>query len=170
VFIRAAVKNILLLVGKTFGGPNDWRVGPVMTFLQGRQPVSRRARRRVASLALARARTCTGICWYSKLAADVCQIVAATGISRGERRLLVGGISLWMGLAKQDSFEIRLHVECGNSGLEDSTSAGCALRVPVRGSLARGRYKLASYGNKACRQNNCNCRLSKELQHSSAGS
>jgi hypothetical protein len=58
-----------------------------------------------------------------------------------------------MGLAKQDSFGIGLHVECGNSGLDDGNSARCALRVPVRGSLARGRYKIVSYGNKACRQN-----------------
>jgi hypothetical protein len=40
-------------VAKTFGGPDDWRVGPVTTFLQGGQPVSRRAQRRVAAVALA---------------------------------------------------------------------------------------------------------------------
>jgi hypothetical protein len=82
------------------------------------------------------ARICAGICWYSKLAADVCQIVAARGISRGERKLLVGGIRLRIGLAKQDSFGIRLHVECGDSGVDGSNSADCALiRVPVRGSF-----------------------------------
>jgi hypothetical protein len=39
-----------------------------------------------------------------------------------------------MGLAKQDSFGTRLHVECGNSGLDDSYSAGCALRVQSEGA------------------------------------
>jgi hypothetical protein len=41
-------------VANTFGGRDDWRVGPETTFLQGRRPVSRRAQRRFAAVALAR--------------------------------------------------------------------------------------------------------------------
>jgi hypothetical protein len=57
-----------------------------------------------------------------------------------------------MGLAKQDSFGIRLHVECGNSGLDDSNSAGCALRVPVTGSFRPLALQptIVSYGMRAC--------------------
>jgi hypothetical protein len=36
---------------------------------------------------------------------------------------------LWIGLAEQDSLGIRLHVECSNSGPDDSNSAGCVLIV-----------------------------------------
>jgi hypothetical protein len=87
-------KKMFHHVAKTFGGPHDWRVGPVTTFLQGRPTVSRRAQRRVVAVVdTSKARTCTGISWYSKLAADFCQIVAARGISRGERSVRTYGLT-----------------------------------------------------------------------------
>jgi hypothetical protein len=134
-----AVHLLHACVAKTFGGPNDWRVGPITTFFQGRQPVPRRGQRRVVAVSLARQQPefvleSAGI---RNLRPMCARLRGARGISRGERRLSVGGICLWMGLAKRDSFGIPLHVECGNSGLDDSNSAGCALRVLVRGSLGR---------------------------------
>jgi hypothetical protein len=61
-------------------------------------------------------------------------LLIAEGIFRGEPRLLVGRTSLWMGLAKRDSFGILLQAECGNSGLGDRNAAGCDSLVLVRGA------------------------------------
>jgi hypothetical protein len=47
-------KGFLLVTRRRLAGPDDWQVGPVTTFLQGRHPVSRRAQRRVVAVALAR--------------------------------------------------------------------------------------------------------------------
>jgi hypothetical protein len=50
--------------------------------------------------------------------------VAARRISGEDPRFLAGRKRLWVGLAEQDSYGIRLHVECGNSGREDGNAVG----------------------------------------------